>query len=82
MNNEETKLEEAQQLLEARGWKVERPAFDDPYEIMYRRMQRESAGPGFVHPDDDPTKPQYQWGDWDARALQFLKKHFVLKDIG
>jgi hypothetical protein len=72
-------LEQAQALLEAHGWKVDRPPFDDPYEIMYRRMMQGAAGDGYIHPTDDPMDPAYEWGEWDTAALRFLKAHFVLK---
>jgi hypothetical protein len=76
---EQEQLEKAQAFLESRGWEVKRPPFDDPYEVMYRRMMREAAGEGKIHPADDPTSPEYEWGSWDTASLAFLKKHFVLK---
>jgi|TARA_R110002012_G_scaffold16958_14_gene64501 hypothetical protein len=74
-----TELEQKAADLEAAGWTVERPAFDDPYEVMYRKMQRASMGEQDVHPADDPTTEQYEWGEWDTLSVAFLKKHFVLK---
>lgn len=78
MTNE---LETAQALLESHGWKVDRPPFDDPYEVMWRRLQYEAAGGDAEkhHPTDNPMSPEYDWGDYDKTALAFLKKHFVLK---
>lgn len=72
-------LEEAQALLERHGWEVKRPPFDDPYEVMYRRMMSEGDDPEKTHPQDYAMSPDYQWGEWDTRQLSFLKKHFVLK---
>lgn len=73
------KLEDAQALLEGHGWKVERPPFDDPYEVMYRRMVSEGDDPETIHPSDYAMSAEYAWGEWDTRQLAFLKKHFVLK---
>jgi hypothetical protein len=72
-------LEQAQALLEAHGWKVERPPFDDPYEVMYRRMMLAGWLGDPMHPSDDPTNPEYDWGESDKAQLAFLKAHFVLK---
>jgi hypothetical protein len=77
--NRLSELEQAQALLESHGWKVDRPPFDDPYEVMYRRMLAAPQEGEKLHPDDDPLSPQYDFNVWDRTCLAFLKKHFVLK---
>jgi hypothetical protein len=72
-------LDRAQALLEQHGWKVERPPFDDPYEIMFRRLLAVTYGTEGGHPEDDPTNAAYEWQGCEAEALRFLKEHFVLK---
>lgn len=74
-------LEQAQALLERHGWKVERPPFDDPYEVMFRRLLYEAGGGDMekYHPTDNPMAVEYEWTDWDRTAVEFLKKHFTLK---
>lgn len=72
-------LEQLAVQLRSHGWEVTRPPFDDPYEIMYRRMMQAGSNDPDPHPDDDYMSSTYQWGEWDTAALAFLKEHFVLK---
>lgn len=78
---EQQRLEKAQAFLESRGWEVKRPLFDDPYEIMFRRMMATWANDpdAEVHPQDDYMSREYEWSHFDSRGLAFLKAHFVLK---